>query len=169
MTISKPGVRVEIPGFGDRCIKTVLSDYTGTHAYVGKLRRGIRERLVRLAALVDIHVLTSDTYGTAAIELAAIPVERHQIDAGELGVDELKKRFAEKFNLAEVAAFGNGNNDHLLLRAVRDGGGLSVAVDNGEGCATTAMSSAHIFIVGSANALDLLLYPKRCTATLRTR
>lgn len=56
-----------------------------------------------------------------------------------------------------------------MLKAVKDAGGLAVAVDNGEGCAPEAMQNAHIFIVGITNALDLLLEPIRCKATLRTR
>ncbi len=67
-----------------------------------------------------------------------------------------------------VAAFGNGRNDVLMLRAVKNAGGLAVAIDNGEGCAVEALQNADIFIVGIANGLDLLLDPTRCKATLRT-
>jgi len=67
-----------------------------------------------------------------------------------------------------IAAFGNGRNDALMLKAVKDAGGLAIAVDNGEGCAVEALQNAHIFIVGITNALDLLLDPTRCKATLRT-
>jgi len=37
-----------------------------------------------------------------------------------------------------VAAFGNGGNDRLLLKAMKDVGGSAVAVDNGEGCSIAA-------------------------------
>jgi hypothetical protein len=37
----------------------------------------------------------------------------------------------------------------------------------GEGCALDAVLNSHVDIVGAANALDLLLDPTRCTATLR--
>jgi len=40
-----------------------VSDYTGTLSYRGKLVAGVEERLRRLDALVDIHVLTADTRG----------------------------------------------------------------------------------------------------------
>ena len=66
-----------------------------------------------------------------------------------------------------MAAFGNGNNDRMLLKAVKEGAGLAVAVDNGEGCAVDALVNAHLFIVGAANALNLLLEPRSCKATLR--
>ena len=66
-----------------------------------------------------------------------------------------------------VAAFGNGTIDRLLLKTVRDAGGLAVAVDNGEGCALDAILNANILIHGSEQALDLLLEPNSCKATLR--
>jgi hypothetical protein len=55
-----------------------------------------------------------------------------------------------------------------MLQTVKEVGGLSVAVDNGEGCAVEALQSAQIFIIGITNALDLLLDTTRCKATLRT-
>jgi soluble P-type ATPase len=70
--------------------------------------------------------------------------------------------------LDHVAAFGNGNNDKLLLEIVNNGGGLAIAVDNGEGCAIAALKNANLSIVGAVNALDLLLDPTRCKATLRS-
>ncbi len=65
-----------------------------------------------------------------------------------------------------VATLGNGNNDRLLLQMVK-GRGLAIAVDNGEGCAVDAMLNADVFVVRIVNALDLLLDPTRCKATLR--
>ncbi|MGC1770021.1 MAG: hypothetical protein WA785_17065, partial [Candidatus Acidiferrales bacterium] len=53
--------------------------------------------------------------------------------------DVLKQRHAERNNPSQIAAFGNGNNDTLLLKAVSKAKGLAVAVDNGEGCSTLAM------------------------------
>jgi soluble P-type ATPase len=66
-----------------------------------------------------------------------------------------------------VAAFGNRNNDRLLLKTVRDAGGLAIAVDNGEGCAVDTILVANRVVHGSENALDLLLDSNRCKATLR--
>ena len=43
----------------------------------------------------------------------------------------------------------------------------AVAVDNGDGCATQALLNSDLFIVRAANALNLLLEPKGCKATLR--
>jgi len=66
-----------------------------------------------------------------------------------------------------VRAFGNGNNDALLLKTVKAAGGLAVAVDNGEGCSVEAIQNANIFIVGIVNALDLLIERTWCKTILR--
>lgn len=81
--------------------------------------------------------------------------------------DADKQDFVKTFDLKHVAAFGNGNNDRSLLKTVKEGGGLAIAVDNGEGCAVDALMNAHLFIVGAANAFNLLLEPRGCKATLR--
>jgi len=81
--------------------------------------------------------------------------------------DSRKRDHAEENNPAQIAAFGNGNNDVLLLKSVKEAGALAVAVDNGEGCSVEAMQNANIFIVGIVNALDLLIERTWCKATLR--
>jgi soluble P-type ATPase len=66
-----------------------------------------------------------------------------------------------------LASFGNGVNDRLHMKLVKEAGGLTIAVDNGEGCAHEALRQANIFVAGAASALDLLLEPTRLRATLR--
>jgi soluble P-type ATPase len=162
----KQGITIDIPRFGSRYIKTIVSDYTGTHSRGGKLVPGVKDRLIRLATLVDIVVLTSDSFGTAEKQLASIPLHIERLPDTKRA-DMQKKRLVEHLNPKHVAAFGNGNNDRMLLKVVKASGGLAIAVDNGEGCAIDTLLNSHIFVVGSANALDLLLEPTRCKATLR--
>lgn len=162
--MEKTGIVIEIPGFGRLTIRTIVSDYTGTLSCKGKLAAGVGERLLKLQERVDLRIATSDSYGTAENELAGIVVPhilretRHDIE---------KQTFVKEIGPQSVAAFGNGNNDRLLLQTVKQAGGLAVAVDNGEGCALDAILNANLFIMGAANALDLLLETTSCRATLR--
>jgi soluble P-type ATPase len=162
--MNKRGIVIEIPGFGTREIRTIVSDYTGTLSCGGRLVPGVRKQLISLLDFVDIRIVSSDSFGTANEELAGVVTpdiltkERHDLE---------KQDYLTTFELKHVAAFGNGNNDRLLLKAVKEGGGLAIAVDNGEGCAVDALVNAHLFIVGAANALNLLLEPRTCKATLR--
>lgn len=154
------------PPLGKIIIKKVVSDYTGTLSCGGRLTSGVEDRLRRLKAYLDIHVVSSDSFGTAHGQLAVIPLEPHILRTNEH--DEEKREYVKSREPNSIEAFGNGRNDALMLKTVKDAGGLAVAVDNGEGCAPEAMQNAHIFIVGITNALDLLLEPIRCKATLRT-
>jgi soluble P-type ATPase len=159
-----PGIVIDIPGFGRRVIRTVVSDYTGTLSCRGKLTPGVRPLLGRLSKLVDLEIVTADTYGTARQQLSAIVVP-HILKRKRQDLE--KQNFVKRFDLKSVAALGNGNNDRLLLRVVSEAGGLAIAVDNGEGCALDALLQARIFISGAANALALLLNPSALKATLR--
>lgn len=162
--MTKAGVSIEVPGCGQLAIQTIVNDYTGTLSCKGKLVPGVKERLLELQKRVDIYIATSDSYGTAEKELTGI-LSPHILGKPRHDVEKLI--FALKFDPRHVAAFGNGNNDRLLLQAVKTAGGLAVAVDNGEGCALDALLSANIFIAGAVNALDLLLEARSCKATLR--
>lgn len=159
-----PGITVDIPGFGRRAIHTVVSDYTGTLSYQGKLTPGTKPLLRRLRRIVDLEIVTADTYGTARQQLRGIAVP-YMLRSKRQDLE--KRAFVKRFDLKSVAALGNGNNDRFLLRVVAEAGGLAIAVDNGEGCALNTLLHAHIFILGASNALNLLLNPTALKATLR--
>jgi len=162
--MEKPGIAIDIPGFGNRHIRIAVSDYTGTHSFGGAIEPIVKSGLRRLLTLVDLYIVTADSFGTAETELAGIAIPYKLRTATH---DIEKADYVSQFDLQHVAAFGNGNNDRLMLKAVKNGGGLAIAVDNGEGCALDAMRNADLFVVGAANALDLLLDPVRLKATLR--
>jgi len=163
--MKKPGMTMDIPGFGKLLINAILCDYTGTLAFGGELVTGVKDRLLRLAQLVDIHVVTADSFGTAEEELRGLPIVCRRLEGSNEDVQ--KRRYAEELNPRYVASFGNGNNDRLHMKLVKESGGLTIAVDNGEGCAHEAIRNANIIVTGAVNALDLLLEPTRLIATLR--
>ena len=164
--MEKPGITIDIPGFGKVEINAILSDYTGTLSFNGKLVDGVIDRLLRLAQLVDIHVVTADSFGTAEKELRGLPLVCKRLEGEKEDVQ--KQHYAEELNPRHVASFGNGNNDRLHMKLVKESGGVTVAVDNGEGCAHEAIRNANVIVHGAANALDLLLEPTRLRATLRS-
>jgi soluble P-type ATPase len=163
--LDKSGISIDIPGFGLRHIHAVLTDYTGTLSRGGRLTEGVRELLLHLSEIVEIHVITADTFGIAEAELKGIPITFHRLN-GERQ-DMQKQKYGKQVGLKHCAALGNGNNDRLLLKAAREEGGIAIAVDNGEGCAIDALSNSNLFVVGAVNALNLLVEPRGCKATLR--
>ncbi len=168
--MTKSGIEIKIPNFGELHIKTICSDYTGTLSIGGKLIGGIRKRLRKLAESVDIHVVTTDTNNTSENELKDLPLTRHRIKT-DIKPHHIYKRdyiLEQGFDPKHVAVFGNGRNDRCWLKLVREADGLAVAVDVGEGCAVETINNANLFISGIDNALDLLLCPNRVKATLRS-
>ncbi len=163
--MDRPGIHLDVPGRGALHLRRLVTDYSGTLSCGGSLSPGVRARLVRLAETLEITVLTSDTFGTAAAELDGLPLEFRILEARDH--DLQKHAFVHSAGLRDTAVFGNGMNDRLMLAAVRAAGGLAVAVDNGEGCAVEVIQAANLFIRGAEAALDLLLDPRRLVAGLR--
>jgi soluble P-type ATPase len=166
--IAPPGIEIDIPFFATPLrITRIVSDYTGTLSFHGRLIPGVEDRLGKLQEFVKIDVLTADSSGTAKRELGGMAFLEVEVFPDSQHHDFRKQVHAEKNNPTQIAAFGNGNNDALLLKTVKAAGGLAVAVDNGEGCSVEAMQNANIFIVGIVNAFDLLIERTWCKATLR--
>lgn len=161
----KSGIEIEIPGFGTLALRRLVSDYTGTYSFGGKITRDVERRLVTLSEALDLHILTADTFGTAAGELRNIQLKLVMLEPG--GQDTQKMEYVLRQEPRRVVALGNGLNDRLLLKTVKEAGGLAIAVDNGEGCAVETLLHANLIVHGAAKALDLLLEPDRLRATLR--
>jgi soluble P-type ATPase len=154
-------IRVDIPGFGPVELEHLVSDFTGTLSEDGVLLPGVRDGLDRLSGLVKVHILTADTFGRARAELAGVNCSLHLLEGGDH--DLQKERYVNSLGAAGVVALGNGNNDRKMLASARVG----IAVCLREGCALDALKAADVLVAGAVDALDLLLHPKRLTATLR--
>jgi soluble P-type ATPase len=168
IAMAKPGIKIEIDGFHPLEIRTMVSDYTGTLSCRGKLSAGVRELLIMLNEWIDIHVISSDSFGTAKQELSQVPFCHFEdLSKTRSPHDVAKQQYVQKLEPVYVVALGNGNNDRLMLQTIK-GHGLAIAVDNGEGCATDALMNADLIITGAVNALNLLLIKNSCKATLRS-
>ena len=150
-----------IPGFGQVHLAHLVSDFTGTLSVDGRLMPGISEQLNKIAELLEIHILTADTFGMAKAGLEGIKCDIHILTGDNHDVQ--KQHYVSDLGPDRVIAFGNGNNDRLMLRTAR----IGVAVCLNEGCAVDAIKSADILVVSTVDAIDLLLKPKRLKASLR--
>jgi soluble P-type ATPase len=63
-------IAVDIPGYKRLRVRHLVLDYNGTLALDGRLLPGVAEALRRLHRTLEIHVLTADTFGTAAVSFA---------------------------------------------------------------------------------------------------
>lgn len=152
---------LNIPGFGLVKLKYLVSDFTGTLSVDGKLINGVKEKLIEISKLLEIHILTADTFGRAKEELNGINCVI-QILKGE-NHDIQKEEYIKKLGSEHVIALGNGNNDRRMLEHAK----IGIAVCLNEGCSIDAIKSANILVSSPLDAIDLLLSPKRLKATLR--
>jgi soluble P-type ATPase len=161
-TTEKPVIAIDIPGFGRLELRHLVTDYNGTLALDGRLLPGVEERLRELATRVDIHVVTADTFGLAASELAGMPVSVTIIPLENQA--QAKVEVVSRLGAAAVAAIGNGRNDRHMLHAAA----LGIALIQREGAAADSVTAADVVCLDAVDALDLLRRPARLVATLRS-
>lgn len=154
-------MELRIPGREPLTIQHLVLDYNGTLAVDGQLAPGVAERLTALAEHLTIHVITADTFGSAAQQTADLPVTLQIIGQGDQSA--AKAALVESLGAAHVVALGNGANDGLMLKKAA----LSICVLGTEGCATATLMAADITVHRPVDGLDLLAKPGRLTATLR--
>ena len=150
-----------IPGFGRLELTDAVCDYNGTLAADGLLLEGVHERIQHLSAQLRLHVVTADTFGSAAAQLHRLPCAVTILDAGNQA--EAKRDLVQQLGAERVVAIGNGRNDRMML----DAAALGIAVCGAEGAAAETLRASDIVVHHVVDALDLLLKPKRLVAALR--
>ncbi|HKJ41981.1 MAG TPA: hypothetical protein VKA27_07790, partial [Sunxiuqinia sp.] len=65
-------INIDTPGYKTIEIEHLVLDYNGTLAVDGKLIDGVKPLLNQLSDHLTIHVLTADTFGSSASELAGV-------------------------------------------------------------------------------------------------
>lgn len=154
-------LELRIPGRPALEIAHLVLDYNGTLALDGRMAVGVPERLIALATKVDIHVITADTFGLAAVETAGLPITLHVIGAGNQA--QAKLALVDSLGTEQVVAMGNGANDMLMLEGVA----LGICVLGTEGAATRTLVASDVTVRTPTDGLDLLMHPGRLAATLR--
>jgi soluble P-type ATPase len=155
-------IKVDIPGRGSLELEHLLLDYNGTLALDGYLSESVPDLIARLAEFLEIHILTADTFGRVRAACVDLPVEI-QIVSGDQGSLD-KEKITRQLGLDQVVAIGNGYNDRLMLET----SALGILILGPEGCATKALLSADVVVKSIEEALELLLFPQRLVATLRS-
>ena len=60
------GLVLDIPGSSRMVLRHLVLDLNGTLALDGRLLPGVAEALLALKDLLAVHIVTADTFGTAA-------------------------------------------------------------------------------------------------------
>jgi soluble P-type ATPase len=148
-------IEINIPGFKHLRLEHLVLDYNGTLAVDGRLAAGVQERLLRLAEDLRIHVVTADTFGEVRASVADLACTLHVLPLQFQA--EAKRDYVLGLDARRTVCIGNGNNDRLMLAESTLGIGVILA----EGACGSCIRDIN-------EALDLLRYPLRLTATLRS-
>ena len=154
-------MRIEIPGYKTLELKYLVLDYNGTIAIDGVIPEFTKARIEKLAEQFQIYVLTADTHGTAKKMCEGLPVKIMTFPSDNAMYE--KQRIVRELGKEYCAAIGNGRNDILMCQEAE----FSIAVLGEEGACSKLLAETDVCVTSIRNALDLLLVPKRCIATLR--
>jgi len=149
---------IEVPHADTLRLDHVVLDLNGTLTNRGRLLEGVQERIRRLQADLNLHLVTADTHGTADDIGSALGLPVTIIENGED-----KRAFVERLGAGTTAAIGNGRNDVAMFRLAR----LAIAIVGPEGASAEAVAAADVLCVSITDALDLLLDDRALGATLR--
>lgn len=154
-------IAVDVPGYKRLRLRYLVLDYNGTLALDGRLLPGVAGALRRLHRSLEIHVLTADTFGTAAANLGDVPATVKVLPATRQ--DVRKAAYVRRLGAGAAVCVGNGRNDRAMLRAAA----LGISVLGGEGAAAETILAGSVVCTDILSALRLLLHPQRLVATLR--
>ncbi|WP_306425013.1 HAD family hydrolase [Acididesulfobacillus acetoxydans] len=156
-------IGLDIPGRGALNLEVAVFDYNGTLAVDGQMLGPVAEGIRRLVEEygLEVHILTSDTFGTVNQQCRELPVTIQVLRSKEHTAE--KAAYLERFGERQVVAVGNGSNDEDMLKRAA----LGVVIIGGEGCSSRALTAADVAVNRVEDALGLLLNPKRLVATLR--
>ncbi len=146
-------------------LENLVLDLNGTLTSEGKFIEGTVDRLKEISNVLNIHILTADTYQTAEdLQSEFKGVEQVKFHPLESGRGDLQKlTFLEKLGREHTAAIGNGCNDALLLKEAA----LGICIIGKEGAATEALLASNATFNHICDALDIFLHKNRMIATLR--
>lgn len=152
---------IEIPGRQTFDIQHIIFDYNGTIALDGKVMSDVKLKIQQLAGLVNFHVVTADTYGTAERELQGIPCT--VINLANSPDFSSKVEYLNFLGSQNTLSVGNGFNDKELLKQSR----IGVALIQDEGLCVETLIAADIVCKSVMDVFAYIEKPNRLKATLR--
>lgn len=153
-------LNIEIPGRAPLALRHLVLDYNGTIAVDGRVLPELATPLEALSRELEIHVLTADTYGTAAEQCAGLRVQLRTFPRS--GAGRCKEEIVRSLG-GGVVCLGNGFNDIPMFGCAD----LSIAVMLEEGVCAALLPCADVLVRSALDGLMLLLNPSRLRATLR--
>lgn len=154
-------LRFSVPGWHDYAIEHLVFDVNGTLAVDGEMDDEIVTKIKQLKSLLNVHLITADTYGKQNLLDVKLGLAAVRLQPGQESAQ--KARFVKKLSPKSVAVVGNGANDLGMFKVAR----LRVMVIGPEGANASLFKYADLVTGSIRDALDLFLNSSRLVAALR--
>ena len=154
-------IKIDIPGRESLELENLVFDFNGTIAVDGRILENIKNQLTELSKIINIYVITADTYGMAQEECEKVNLKVITVPTGCVG--KHKGDLVKKLGGKITATIGNGFNDIDMFKEAK----LSVAVIEGEGTCSKLIINSDIVTRSIEEALNLFLTPNHIKADLR--
>jgi len=115
-------IKIDIPGYGLAHLEYLVLDFNGTLSADGTILPGVKQQLKELEKVLELHVVTADTYGRVSSELKDVKCTLRTVSG--VGLDLQKEEYVRSLGPERVVAIGNGNNDRRMLKL----SGISIVV-----------------------------------------
>jgi P-type E1-E2 ATPase len=142
-------------------IEHLVLDVNGTLALDGELLPGVAETLTNLEQSLNIHMLTADTHGKQTQIDQQLNLKAVRIQEGLEA--QQKSDYVLNLGPEKTLALGQGSNDALMLKQAI----IGVCILSEEGTAVETLINADLVVPDIQAGLQLLLHPRRITASLR--
>lgn len=154
-------IKVEVPGRFTYIIENAVFDYNGTIASNGRICESVREKINILSKLVNVYVLTADTYGSAAKECEGLNLKLLTFPKGNAA--DFKANIVSDLGKDNCICYGNGYNDIKMFEKAL----LKVAVLGDEGMCSELLFKSDIMVKSIEDGINLLLNVNSLIADLR--
>jgi soluble P-type ATPase len=151
-------VTFAIPNRAPLEVAHVLMDVNGTLTNRGVLIQEVAPLVRRLREMLEVHLLSADTFGSLAVVASTLGVRAEVAQDGDEKVE-----YVLRLGPDGCVAIGNGANDEGMVREAA----LGIAVIGPEGAAAATVAAADIVCRSISEALSLLLDEEALAATLR--
>lgn len=152
----------EIPGRDNMEIENIVFDYNGTIAVNGNLIDGVKEKILELKELLNIYIVTADTYGTVEAKCKGLGVEIVTFPTDSAGTS--KKDIVKKLGSGKTICIGNGFNDIQMFKESK----LSIAIIEDEGCSGKLLLESDLVMKSIIDAFNIVMNSNMMKATLRS-
>ena len=152
---------IAIPHYKTVVLRHIVLDYNGTLAEDGELKEEAKLLLNDLVLHYEVHVITSDTFGSVKEQLDSFDVTIRVLTSDDHTAE--KAAYIEELGSEHCIAAGNVNKEGAMLKKAL----LGIALIGDEGCSTQTLLNSDIVCSSINDALKLLLNEKRLIATLR--